>query len=270
VSRYLWVSLIFFWGCKTVDPAPEEFDALMHYFWNQVDNSPDALLIEGIQNLDNAIQSATLQDASDGSLTSLSLEEVAIAQNSRDPELASGIYLLNPFVCDVETLTELILHLDQQMVYPDIYDAYTRTYIGSRQDFLDGETHRLGWTLDYGATVLGTSYTATTHSTFRRISMDAQQTLWTHGDVLLWKVFLTDPADFGKSGKSLTQDYQIDLYFPYEDRIIHAYGIWREGDYGTGFTTDTAAVQRITLNNLEKWDRGTEELCATGVPEGER
>lgn len=267
MARYGMVSLCFLIGCKAVDPAPEDFDALMHYFWNHADTGADARLIDAIQNLDIAVESGTLQEATDGSLTPLSPEEAAIAQHTRDPAQAAGIYLLNPFVCTVDSLTALILHLDQQSVYPGVYDTYTRSYTGSREDFLAYKTHRLGWALDYGATVLGTSYTATTQSTFRRISMEEQENPWPHGDILLWKVFLTDPADFGNSGKSLTQDYQIDLYFPYEDRIIHAYGIWREGNYGTGFTTDTEAVQRITLNNLEKWDRGTEELCLTGVPE---
>ena len=253
-------------GCKAVDPAPEDFDALMHYFWNQAEDGSDAQLIEAVQNLDVAIDSGTLDEATDGSLTPLSFEEAAVANHTRDPSHASGVFLLNPFDCAVDTLTELILHLDQQSVYPGVYDTYERTYTDSRDAFLAYETHRLGWKLDYGATVLGTAYTATTHSTFRRIAMGTQEAPWPHGDILLWKVYLTDPADFGNSGKSLTQDYQIDLYFPFEEHIIHAYGIWREGDYGTGFTTDTEAVQRITLNNLEKWDRGTEELCRTGVP----
>ena len=81
---------------------------------------------------------------------------------------------------------------------------------------------------------------------------------WSHGDVLFWKVHLPLP----RTSAILSQrsGYQV-VYYPYEDRIIHAYALWREGSYGAGFTTESEAVQRITLNNLADWDRETETLC---------
>ena len=108
-------------GCKAVDPAPEDFDALMHYFWNQAEDGSDAQPGRGGAEPDVAIDSGTLDEATDGSLTPLSFEEAAVANHTRDPSHASGVFLLNPFDCAVDT-TELILHLDQQSVYPGVYD----------------------------------------------------------------------------------------------------------------------------------------------------
>ena len=254
-------------GCKAVDPAPEDFDALMHFMWQKADTGTDSELLDGVTKLHAAIDGANLLETVDGTLSRLSLEEVEWTGNGGDPTKASGVYLLNPFQCSDETLTELILHLDQQLLYPGVYDFYEREYTTSREAFLARETHELSWTLDYGATVLGSSYTATTNTVFRRLPGDDPEVGWSHGDVLFWKVHLPAPADFGNSGKSLDQDYQIDMYYPFEDRIIHAYAIWREGSYGAGFTTESEAVQRITLNNLADWDRETETLCLEGVPQ---
>ena len=104
------------------------------------------------------------------------------------------------------TLTELILHLDQQSVCPGVYNTYERTYTDSRDAFLAYETHRLGWKW-----IMVRPFWAPRHRNhalhLSRIAMGTQEAPWPHGDILLWKVYLTDPADFGNSGKSLTQDY---------------------------------------------------------------
>ena len=48
--------------------------------------------------------------------------------------------------------------------------------------------------------------------------------------------------------------------------MLHAQAMWREADFGAGYTSDDTGVQRLVLNQLAKWDRQTEELCLDGRP----
>jgi hypothetical protein len=253
-------------GCRKIDPAPEDFDELMHYLWLKAETGSDEELAEAIRNLDQAVDGATLTSSEDGTLTNLSVEEVAFVEAAGDPLDAPGVYLLNPFACGLDELTEIVSRPDQDVLYPGIYESYQRNYSNSHADFLSGSTNRLNWTLEYEASLLGSRYKASVLSLLRRVpTLDAEQSPF--GEFLVWQAYLSAPADFGDSGKSLNQDYQIDIYFPRDNTIIHAYGIWREAFYGAGFSTEDEAVQRITLNNLIDWDEETERLCAEGLPE---
>ena len=253
-------------GCRKIDPAPEDFDALLHYFWQKANEGSDAEIAEGVRNLHEAIGGDTLDGPQDGTLSRLTNEETAFIELDATPDTAAGIYLLNPYQCSFDDLTTIVTHLDQQLLYPGVYDGYERDYTTSREAFVDGQTNRLEWDLHYGATLLGSSYTATVKSMMRRVPNIGDEASEI-GDFLLWQAYIEEPADFGDSAKSLTQDYQIDLYYPINGRIIHAYGIWREANYGAGFSTESEAVQRITLNNLIDWDEQTETYCMEGIPE---
>ena len=69
------------------------------------------------------------------------------------------------------------------------------------------------------------------------------------------------------SDKSMDQDYQLEIYWPRgPGRVVHAYAMWRQADWGSGFTSDDEGVQRILLNNLIAWDDDTEKLCEEGRP----
>ena len=48
--------------------------------------------------------------------------------------------------------------------------------------------------------------------------------------------------------------------------VLHIYAMWRQADWGAGFTSENEAVQRLLLNGLEDWDHTTDELCAEGLP----
>ena len=148
-------------GCRKIDPAPEDFDALLHYFWQKANEGSDAEIAEGVRNLHEAIGGDTLDGPQDGTLSRLTDEETAFIDLDATPDTAAGIYLLNPYQCSFDDLTTIVTHLDQQLLYPGVYDSYERDYLTSREAFLDGQTNRLEWDLHYGATLLGSSYTAT-------------------------------------------------------------------------------------------------------------
>ena len=77
---------------------------------------------------------------------------------------------------------------------------------------------------------------------------------------------MTQPAAFDEgSKKSMDQDYQIEAFWERSPgELVHVYGMWRQGDYGAGYTTDSEGVQRLILNGMSSWDDDTERLCAEG------
>ena len=116
--------------------------------------------------------------------------------------------------------------------------------------------------VSYSATILGTSYTADLLSGVRRIPE-----LSPFGPALVTAAWLTGPADFDSDSKSMDQDYQVEIYYERSPgEILHAYGVWREADFGSGFTSNDEGVQRLLLNSLADWDDTTVELCAEGRP----
>ena len=84
------------------------------------------------------------------------------------------------------------------------------------------------------------------------------------GDVLAYRSALPAPATFrGNSTSYFRQDYQLEIYWEQEPgKIFHSYGMWREMKVG-GFnlTTEDNGMFNILIDNLQKWDVPTEELC---------
>lgn len=88
-----------------------------------------------------------------------------------------------------------------------------------------------------------------------------------YGPVLFGRTFMPEPAEFEGDSKSLDQDYQLEVYYERASgEILHAYGLWREADFGVAGTMETEGIQRLLLNNLRSWDDETEKLCEEGRP----
>lgn len=254
-------------GCRNIDPAPVELDELLHYLWTQVDEGDDETLAEGIRNLDAAIGAKAIEDVEDGTITHLSKEEAALVGISdRNPADAPGVYLTNRYLCTRPDLEAILAYEDQAVIYTGVYDAYSREYTSSKADFLDESADRLTWDLEYTSTILGATYTAKSKGMLRRVpDLGREETPW--GPVVFARTYMPKPAVFDTDKKSQEQDYQLEMYWERDKgEIIHVYGLWRQADFGSGFTSEDEAVQRILLNNLADWDDTTEALCAEGLP----
>lgn len=252
-------------GCKAVDPAPADLDGLLHYAWSNFDGADDALLAEATVNLHAAVDGAALDGPFDGSISRLSKDEAAVVGvTDRDPELAAGIFLANVIRCDLDQLEAILVYPQQDELYTGVYDSYRRDYDGDTDAWAQGAEPRVGWDLDYTASVLGASYTTVARGDLRRVSTaDVDGAVWS--GAILARAFMPVPADFESDGKSMTQDYQLELYWQRAPgELVHVYGMWRQADWGAGFTSEDEGVQRILLNNLADWDETTDELCADG------
>lgn len=260
-------------GCKGVEPAPAELDGLLHYVWQNYDDGPDEALAEAIVNLDAAVGGATLPEATDGSVSRLTaVEAELVGVSDRDPALAPGVYLVNAFACDFAQLQETLSYADQSELYADVYTAYARTFDTPRDAWLDGSADRVDYDIDYTASLLGATYTASSRGALRRVpELDAEQSPF--GAFVVQRSYLPTPGAFtdADTNKSMDQDYQLEVYFPRggtgaDTRIVHVYGMWREASFGSGFDMEDEGSQRILLNNLLEWDDTTAALCAEGRP----
>ncbi|MBN2799100.1 MAG: hypothetical protein JXX28_08120 [Deltaproteobacteria bacterium] len=253
-------------GCKAVAPAPEDLDGLLAWMWRSYDQGDDADLAEAIRNLDEAIGAEAMDGVSDGTLSDLLPEDAArVGIEDRDPAGAQGLYLVRDYPCTLAQLEPILYALPQAEQYPDVYDSYVRAYTSDLDDYLARNTPALSWEVDYAATLLGDSYQAHIEGGLRYLgALEPAETPW--GPVLISRVYLPQAAQFDAgSGKSMNQDYQLEIFYEREPgRIVHAYGMWREADYGSGLSLEDGAVQRILLNNLSDWDDQTAALCAEG------
>lgn len=254
-------------ACKAVDPAPTELDALLHWFWQRYDDTEEAPLAEALVNLDATVKGSSIEGPTDGTIDRMSAEEAAlVGVDDRDPQDAVGLYLLNAFPCDWESLKDVLSDPDQDILYPDLYDHYDRTFDGgaSRGDFVSGELARIDYDISYGATVLGASYEVSSRGAMRTIAaIDEEQSPF--GEFLVQRSYMPKPAVYEEgSNKSFDQDYQIEIYWRTGDHIAHAYGLWRQADYGSGINSESTSAQRLLLNGLIDWDETTASHCGTG------
>ena len=258
---------LFLAGCRQLEPAPKELDRLFPWFFSQVDQAEPEQLAEGFRNLYAAADPGSLDGPIDGTLTRLHVDDLGTALvDAPKLDRAAGVYMLRPLRCGMQQLQRVLTHGAQDELYPDAYDTYSRTFTSDASAFSQGETDLITWNVEYSATILGKSYTSTVLGALRRVPvLDAQQS--PHGETVVARAYIPEPASFEKDGTSLNQDYQIEMYVPMgEVEILHAYGIWREADFGAGIDSEDEGTQRLLLNNLAKWDEETEALCAQGRP----
>lgn len=130
-------------GCKKVEPAPEDLDGLLHWFWTHFDDGLDEELADGIVNLHEAVDGDALDEHMDGSISRLDDDEIAlVGVTDRDAGDAFGLFLVNVYDCDLDQLEDILVHLDQDELYDDAYDSYTRSYTSDADAFADrSETH---------------------------------------------------------------------------------------------------------------------------------
>ena len=252
-------------GCKQVEPAPKELDALLHWMWQRYEDGTDDALAEGAANLWDAVDGAGLDDHVDGSVTPLTAEEVAlVGVTDRDPADAPGVFLVNAYTCTLEQLEPILLHAAQDELYEGVYDRYDRSYTTSREAFEAREISTMAWEVSYEASLFGTAYSAVIEGGLRAIpDVEAAR----HGAFLMGRTHLPEPAEFEGDSRSQSQDYQLEIWQSRDDgSLLHIYGLWREADFGSGITSADEGSQRLLLNNLRQWDDETEAHCAAGRP----
>jgi len=251
-------------GCKKVEPAPEELDALLHYTWQKYDDGLEEELANAIVNFDDAVEGGEL-DPPDGSVTDLSDDEIAlVGVTDRPASDAAGLFMTNRFACSMKQLEEILSYGDQNELYDGVYESYARDFDGNRSEWLKTDAERLDYTIRYTSKipVLGGEYDAVAKGALRQVPTE-------FGRAIVQRSYMPEPADFGpdEDKKYVDHDYQLEVYFDAGGgEVVHVYGMWRSALYGGTLDTDNSALQRTMLGNMFDWDDNTEKLCEEGRP----
>lgn len=253
-------------GCLNAtppEPAPDSLDGNMRWWYAHQGSATDAEAKDGIGKLAVAGKADTRTTALKSQMARLDpadLGEVGL-EGVNDPQGARGFLLLNLFSCNLDKLEEILISRDQATQYPGVYDAYDRSYTTDLDAFSGGGTKDLGWDVDMKCTLpVSDQYHAQIKGGLRRFAGAAPD----GSDVLVARSALPAPAEFGASSTSyFRQDYQVEIYWEQSPgKIFHAYGMWREMKVG-GFnlTTEDNGMFNLLIDNLQKWDDRTVELC---------
>jgi hypothetical protein len=256
-------------GCREVEEVPLDLDDAVHRVW--VDPFTEDLdpIFEA---LDREIDEASLKDAPlEGEIRRLTSEELSgLEVASRvggppDPGRARGLLFLNRFPCAPEVFETLLTHADQNAIY-EAYDAYSRSFEGDRDAWRAAASDRLDWTGEITASIpLVGSYTYAFRTELRRFTVP--ETYPTAGEsAWVTRNEMPEPAVWDRDERAMPQDYQLEIFVPFEDDLLHVYAFWREMDLGPVGTTESEAVARITFDQLAKWDRTTARVCEEGPP----
>lgn len=256
-------------GCKPVEAVPLDLDEAIRRMWTDPFSDELGPVFDAF---DREIDEAGLLEAPlEGELSRLSPEEAFVVDIEEregalpDPSLARGLLFLNRFACDADAFETLLTHADQNVIY-DTYDGYTRTFTGDRDAWRSGATDTLDWTGEIIASIPAIGqYTYGFVTELRRFTVpephpSAGATAW------VTRNFMPSPAVWKDEDKSMPQDYQLEVFFPWEGEILHVYGFWREMNLGGSLTMESEFVARITLDQLRKWDATTARVCDEGVP----
>lgn len=246
----LWMVALF--GCRGVEPAPEDLDGLAHYFWQNPED--DAALAEATEQLHEVV-GAALEETTDGVLSRLTAEEAALVDSvDDDPAQAAGIFMVNLMSgCGIDDLERVLTALDQDEARDGTYEAYERTYTSDDAAYFAREVPQISWDIELEATIVFSTYESALSGTLRRVETDV-------GTLLFQRTWFKEPAVFSGSNR-WEQDYQMEVYYERAPgEIVHLYAMWRELEVA-GFSSEGEGIQRTVLNGMADWDDDTLELC---------
>lgn len=255
-------------ACKPVEEGPRDLSTALHDIWALYPEGADDELQAAVDDLSQVIDMEALAEGFlDGAQTRLESAELGVIEMEHDPDptLATPLYTVTRFACTVAQLQAIIVHADQDSLYPGVYDSYERTFSTDEIAYLSGETHTVAWSSEIAATIFAAgSYEETIRAGARRIPVDPAT--WGQDAIILSRTWLPSPAVWSRENRSFAQDYQIEVFFPVGDDLVHTFGMWREMDLGGLGSSEDTAVQRLTVNNMAKWDDNTATLCAESRP----
>lgn len=243
------------------ETAPEEVDANLKWFWVNGDDADDALLIDGASKLAVAgkadTRTAPLKGQMRNRLETGDLVKFGLENN--EPANARGVILVNLFDCSLDKLETILSAKDQKAQYEGVYESYDRTFtVSDPEAFNSKSVDRINWDIAMRVALpLGDVYDSNVKGGLRRVKGGA------NGDFIIARTYLTAPATFMNPNTTsyFKQDYQIEVFWEQSPgRIFHAYGMWREiKTYD--LTIEDNGFLNIVLDNLKKWDDGTQDLC---------
>lgn len=252
-------------GCN-VEPAPEDLDTLMTYFFDNFQEGDDAQLAEAVRNFEAAAGGAALEDIQQGEMSRLGPYAAELAGFDEDPANAAGVYIISPLDCTLDQLGPILTHLNQDLLYAGVYDEYERRYVGDPAAWLTGGADRLDWEVTYTTTALRVTYVAQLKEELRRVP-DQGEDDSPYGAFVMSQRRMSPQAEIVDGDARFDQDYKAELYYEVSPgKVVHLHAMWREIELA-GLSTEDNGFKSILLDGMKDWDEVTNTMCAEGLPE---
>ena len=238
-------------------PAPPTLDEFLHQTWVDYAASDVARLGELTE-----LEAPTLDPAEfpmQGTYSDITAGETALValEWEADPSAATGFFLVDTMDCSSDELMTALTNPNQDEVYTGNYTAYEREFTADIDDFLGGEIDILTWETTYTVD-LGPfgAYDTFVHGGAIRLDIDGETGFAT-------RTWAPNPATTATEGLSLSQDYQIEVYFPGDGGMIHVYGMWRQFQLNAESTQDSPDLGNIILSGMNSYFDDTSVYCAS-------
>ncbi len=249
--------------CAAPDAAPSALDDLVHFFLAEVPNTDDALVHEGMLNLEERfLEQLEVAETTDGfltgSVTDLSLDEVQALQMMNwepDPLRATGVLILRELPCTLQHALELYLQDDQLSLFPDAYKDYERTWEEDPACLGTGACTHAGWTswIEDSLAGFATSYHLTNE--WRRVEGEDGTVAFTG------RAAMPEPAEESINAASFEQSYHLEVFTPRPGgQTLHLYANWNHGTLA-GVSDDADIWSKQYIDGLLEWDEWMAAHC---------
>jgi hypothetical protein len=230
------------------EPLPEDAEGLFHALWQAWDEDSQA---DHSRLGEVALALAELEPGR-GELSTLSDEELA-AFGPHDEQV--GVSLILPLDCELEQVEDVVIHLEQDELFPDVFETYERVHTSDLQAW-EQDRRPLGWQADYVVSIPLTSDLSCTLLGEIREPTEG---------VLVARSVLQPAAVSEDDDGVFDQDWRIEAWVQQDERVLHIEALWRHMDAGV-VNTDNEAIRGLVLDGIEDWDEQVQHWCAVGVP----
>ncbi len=176
-----------------------------------------------------------------------------------DPSSTRGLIVASALPCSFEKARAILAAKNQQLLYPELFTAFTRSYTTSVSPALQTTDGRVSWTSLYTVEVpIYGSYTSTLFGDGR--------TVWGGGitgeprdPIFLARGYTKFPAT---GSYRFSQQYHVEVVFPRSATTsFHFFAVWLDMQG----VSDTFTFGEV-LKRFRRIERRTAELCAASIP----
>ncbi len=163
--------------------------------------------------------------------------------------------LILPLDCELEQVEDVVIHLEQEELFPDVFETYERAYTGDLQAW-EEDREPLTWRADYVVSIpLTSDLTCTLLGEIREPAEG----------VLVARSVLQPAAISEDDDGVFDQDWRMEAWVDQGHRVLHIEALWRHMDAGV-VNTENEAIRGLVLDGIEDWDEQVQRWCDLGVP----
>ena len=255
-------------GCSAPIESDPDLGAVAEWAFAHHDSASDPDVAAKIVQLEKLVAASKADGALPvqvriDTLTPAALSAIQLS-SPMDPARAPGVAVVTEVTCTLDQIEKLVIARNQSELYPQVFDAYTRTYTSSSDDYFARRAPTLSFGIAYSATTGGARADVELAGDARYVPRASPLS---GGAALLVRFYQPRAAVVhGGAGDAWNQDYQTDIYYERAPgTVIHVTALWAEFKLGSS-TLENDVVAAFTMGSLVDTDTRTGKICQSGAP----